>query len=85
MPINGVETVNAVVAAGFDKTLMQVSFDQTQTRLAADNIFVSVRVNEQCLIGQIITSDKTVATSVQPAIGPDKSLCLVGKTRPIDW
>lgn len=83
--VNGVEMVNALSAAGFDRTLMQVSFDETQTSLRADNIFVSVRVNDQCLIGQIVTSDKSVTADVQPAIGPDKTVCLIGQTRPIDW
>lgn len=83
--INGVEMVNALVGGGFDRSMMQVSFDTTQTGLAADNIFVSVRRNDQCLLGQIITSDKTVHVDVQPAIGPEKTVCLIGETRPIDW
>lgn len=83
--VDGVSMVNAVVDAGFDKSLMQVSFDKSQTGLRADNIFVSVRVNDQCLIGQVVTADKTVTTSVQPVVGPEKTICLIGKTRPIDW
>lgn len=83
--INGVNAVNTLANAGFDKAAMQVSFDESRTGLAADNIFVSVRVNADCLIGQIVASDKTVTTSVQPAVGPDKTVCLIGQTRPIDW
>lgn len=85
MSVDGVSVVNTVVAAGFDKSLMQVSYDSSRTGLAADNIFVAVRVNDQCLLGQVVASDKTVATSVQPAVGPEKSICLIGETRPIDW
>lgn len=85
LEINGVNVVNTVAAAGFDKTLMQVTQDESRTGLRADNIFVSVRVADQCLIGQVVTADKTVTTSVQPAIGPDRSLCLIGETRSIDW
>lgn len=85
LEINGVNVVNTVAAAGFDKAMMQVTFDQSRTGLRADNIFVSVRVGEQCLIGQVVTADKTVTTSVQPAVGPDRDLCLIGETRPIDW
>jgi hypothetical protein len=85
MQIDGVSVVNTVAEAGFDKALMQVSYDSSKTGLGADSIFVSVRVNDQCLLGQVVASDKTVATSVQPAVGPDKSICLIGETRPIDW
>lgn len=85
MAINGVNVVNTVVNAGFDKAAMQVSYDESRTGLTADNIFVSVRVNDQCLIGQVVTSDKTVTTAVEPAVGPDKTICLIGETRPIDW
>lgn len=85
LEINGVNVVNTVAAAGFDKAMMQVTFDQSRTGLRADNIFVSVRAGEQCLIGQVVTADKTVTTSVQPAVGPDRDLCLIGETRPIDW
>ena len=85
MQIDGVSVVNTVAEAGFDKALMQVSYDSSKTGLGADSIFVSVRVNDQCLLGQVVTSDKTVATSVQPAVGPYKSICLIGETRPIDW
>lgn len=42
--INGVNLVNALADSGFDKSLMQVSKDTTQTNLRADAIFVSVRV-----------------------------------------
>ena len=83
--VNGVEMINALVAGGFDRGMMQVSFDTSQTGLQADNIFVSVRHNDQCLIGQIVTSDKSVSVDVQPAIGPEKTVCLIGETRPIDW
>lgn len=85
LEINGVNVVNTVAAAGFDKSTMQVTYDTSETGLAADNIFISVRFADSCLLGQIVTGDKTVFTSVQPAIGPDKSICLIGQTRPIDW
>ncbi len=85
MKVNGVEVVNVLAAAGFDKAAMQVSFDKTKTNLTADNIFVSVRVNDQCLLGQVVSEDKSVAVDVQPVVGPNKDICLIGKTRPIDW
>lgn len=85
LEINGVNVVNTVVAAGFDRAAMQVSYDTSATGLPADNIFVSVRFNESCLLGQVVPAEKTVFTSVQPAVGPDKTVCLIGQTRPIDW
>lgn len=85
MEINGVNVVNTVVNAGFEKAALQVSYDSSRTGLAADNIFISVHIADQCLIGQVVTAEKTVTTDVQPAIGPDKSVCLIGETRPIDW
>jgi len=85
MSVDGVSVVNTVAGAGFEKSLMQVSYDSSKTGLVADNIFVSVLVNDQCLLGQVVASDKTVSTSVQPAVGPEKNICLIGETRPIDW
>lgn len=84
-PVEGAPIVNAVTAAGFDRAAMQVSFDRTRTDLVADSIFVSVRMGEACLIGQITTADRGVSAVVEPAIGPERSICLIGQTRPIDW
>lgn len=83
-PIEGQPVVDALATAGFDKAAMQVSFDRSKTNLVADNIFVSVKIGEECLIGQLVTADRTAYAVTEPAIGPDK-VCLVGKTRPIDW
>ena len=84
-PVQGVPVVNALAAAGFDKTKMQVSFDESKTDLVADNIFASVLLGQDCLIGQVIVADRSFVTEVAPAVGPDKNLCLIGATRPIDW
>ena len=85
LPVEGVPIVDAVSAAGFDRSQMQVSFDRSQTNLVADNIFVSVRVGEQCLIGQVVTGTREVAAVVEDAVGPDADICLIGNTRAIDW
>ena len=84
-PIEGRPIVDAIVAAGFDRATMQVSFDRTQTNLVADFIFVSVRIADSCLLGQISTADRSVAAVVETAVGPDGSICIIGKTRPLDW
>ena len=84
-PVQGAPVVDALAAAGFDKTKMQVSFDESKTDLVADNIFVSVLIGQDCLIGQVVVADRSFVTEAAPAVGPDKSLCLIGTTRPIDW
>ncbi|MCW2287591.1 DUF6993 domain-containing protein [Leucobacter luti] len=82
-PVQGAPIVAAVAAAGFDPALMQVSFDETKTNLVADNIFVSVRVNENCLVGQVVTEDRSFVAETAPAIGPNGDICLIGTTAPI--
>jgi len=84
-PVQGVPVVDALVTAGFDKTKMQVSFDESKTSLVADNIFVSVLIGQDCLIGQVVVADRSFVTEAAPAVGPEKNLCLIGTTRPIDW
>lgn len=81
--VRGQPIVDAVVAAGFDPALMQVSFDQTKTNLVADNIFVSVRVDASCLIGQVVSEDRSTFAVVEPAVGPNGDICLIGNTAPI--
>ena len=83
--VAGEPVVNTLAAAGFDKSKMQVSFDESKTNLVADNIFVSVRFGEDCLIGQVIVADRSFAAEVAPAVGPEKDICLIGTTRAIDW
>lgn len=84
-PVNGVNVVDAITAAGFERANMQVSFDHSQTGLVADNIFVSVRIGHQCLIGQVVTDSREAVAVVEPAIGPGSDICLIGNTRSIDW
>jgi hypothetical protein len=84
-PVEGVPVVNALTAAGFDRSKMQVSFDRSKTDLQADNIFVSVLFGTECLIGQIVVADRSFVAEVAPAVGPEQNICLIGVTRPIDW
>ncbi|WP_396451872.1 DUF6993 domain-containing protein [Leucobacter aridicollis] len=84
-PVQGQPIVDALVAGGFDKQTMQVSFDASKTGLAADSIYVAVRTGESCLIGQVSAEDRDATAEVVGAIGPDKNVCLIGQTRPIDW
>lgn len=84
-PVQGVPVVDAVAGAGFDRAAMQVSFDESKTGLPADNIFVSVRIGADCLIGQVVAADRSFAAEAKPAVGPAQDVCLIGATRPIDW
>jgi hypothetical protein len=73
--------IDNLIAAGFDREAMEVTPDRTAVDLAADNIQFSVRIGEECLIGQF--GNTGYVSVVGDALSTGK--CLVGKTRPIDW
>lgn len=84
-PIEGRPVVDALAAAGFDKANMQVTFDHSRTNLVADNLFVSVRFEASCLVGQFVTDTRELFTAVEGALGHEQNICIIGTTRPIDW
>jgi len=73
--------VNSLVTSGFDKTAMQVTADTTPVGQRADSILVSVLIDGQCLIGQII--DAELSTELADVLGTGQ--CLIGRTLSIDW
>ncbi len=78
----GKDLIDNLVAAGFDKSKMEVTPDKTEVfRINADAIEFSVLLGDTCLIGEVS------AQGYRSIIGPpvDTNKCLVGKTRPIDW
>ncbi len=75
--------IDALVAAGFDKSRMQVTRDQTAIGNAADSIQFSVAWDDNCLIGQAGAAFPEPTTVVLPIL--EGGTCLVGDTRPIDW
>jgi len=75
--------IDALVAAGFDKSAMQLTPDQSTVGNPAESIQFSVRWNEQCLIGQVGPSTGAPVAVVVPVLA--EGTCLVGETRPIDW
>lgn len=83
--VQGRPIVDAIVESGFDKEAMSVSFDESKTGYAADSIFVSVRIGEDCLLGQIAAEGRDFSAQAEPAVGPEGGVCLIGETRPIDW
>lgn len=76
--------IDALVAAGFDKSAMQVTEDLTTVGNAAESIQFSVRWGDrQCLVGQVGPSTGEPVTMVMDQLAEGR--CLVGQTRPIDW
>ena len=77
----GQALVDTLVAGGFDKLAVEVTPDKTVSGYVADAIEVSVRIGDQCIVGQKGPNGYT--SVVLPALSTGR--CLVGKTRPIDW
>ena len=80
---DGRAIVDALAAAGFDKSLMQITYDESKTGLAADSFLVSVRYGQDCLIGQVVPASGEIVHVIEPVVGD--GICLLGNTRPIDW
>jgi hypothetical protein len=78
---NGQQLVENLVAAGFSKADMEVTPDTTVGSEAAATIQFSVRANGTCLVGQ--TGAAGYNAVAEPMLGT--GLCLVGKTRAIDF
>ncbi|MGY3263332.1 DUF6993 domain-containing protein [Frigoribacterium sp. 2355] len=77
----GRAAVDALVAAGFDKSTMQVTADTTSIGRDADSVQFSVLWGQDCLIGQV--SGAGYSSQTAPVLGT--GACLVGSTRAIDW
>jgi hypothetical protein len=73
--------IDALVAAGFDKSAMQLTPDKTAIGLQADNIQFSVELDDACLVGQY--GNIGYHSAILPII--EDSGCLIGTTRPINW
>ena len=82
-PPDGRAYVDALVAGGFDKAAMQLSFDRTHVNLEADSVEFSVKFNEECLIGQYGPASGGYHSMVAHVLG--SGTCLLGVTRQIDW
>jgi len=75
------QLVDTLVVAGFDQAVMEVTADVTPLGSRTDSILVAVRLDEQCLIGQVV--DGRAVTDVSDVLGTGE--CLVGRTLSIDW
>jgi hypothetical protein len=76
--------IDALVAAGFEKSAMQVTQDTSTVGNPAESIQFSVLwTGDECLVGQVGPATGRPVTRVLPALGDGR--CLLGDTRPIDW
>ena len=79
----GRDFIDALTAAGFDRSAMQVTADRTTVDLQAGSVQFSVRLGGECLVGQYGPQSGGYHGAVRPVLGNGD--CLVGQTRPIDW
>lgn len=75
--------IDALVAEGFDRGAMQLTPDETSIGLQADSVLFAVRLDEECLVGQVGPAIGDPVVAILPALATGG--CLVGQTRPIDW
>lgn len=73
--------IDTLASAGFDTSTMEVSRDETPMGHRADAVQFSVRVDDECLLGQASPAGYSSVRASVLATGT----CLVGQTRPIDW
>lgn len=81
--VQGRAYIDALVAAGFTKADMEVTYDRTTVDNPADSIQFSVRWQGECLVGQVGPSIVEPTAVVLPEV--PGGTCLIGLTRPIDW
>lgn len=81
--VSGRAYIDALTAAGFDKSSMQVTADQSTIGNAAESIEFAVRIGDECLVGQVGPSIGDPVATVLP--GLSSGGCLIGKTRTINW
>jgi len=77
----GRAVIDNLVSAGFDKSAMEVTVDRTPLGSNVDSVQFSVRLGDECLIGQAGAGGYT--STVAPTLHTGS--CLIGKTRAIDW
>lgn len=75
------DLVNGLRDAGFDANAMQVTADKTPTGLDVDYVIVSVKMGNECLLGQRAVEGYT--SKISPVLSTGE--CLIGQTQAIDW
>jgi hypothetical protein len=79
---SGSAYIDALTAAGFDKSAMQITQDLTTVGRPVESMQFSVRWDTQCLVGQVGPSTGNPVTMVMDQLAEGR--CLVGTTRPIE-
>lgn len=74
----GMDFIDALTAAGFDRAEMQVTADKTTVGLTPGSIQFSVRFHGECLIGQNGAGSDGYHSEVAPLLST--GACLIGKT-----
>jgi hypothetical protein len=77
----GMDFVNGLIAAGFNKADMQVTSDKTSINLQPGSVQFSVKMKDQCLIGQFGQDSGGYQSMVAAPIST--GTCLIGNTVPI--
>ena len=65
----GRDFIDALTAAGFDRSAMQVTADRTTVDLQAGSVQFSVRLGDECLVGQYGPESGGYHGAVRPALG----------------
>ncbi|MEY4458216.1 MAG: hypothetical protein RIS25_809 [Actinomycetota bacterium] len=78
---NDQSMVAALVDAGFEKKAIEITPSTTGTSQPADSIIVSVKMGDNCLIGQRMR-DNSYFSSLEKLLS--SGTCLVGETQPIN-
>ncbi|MGH1523030.1 DUF6993 domain-containing protein [Leifsonia sp. L25] len=79
----GRDFIDALVAAGFAKSDMELTPDTTTIGLKAPSIQFSVQFGASCVIGQYGADSGGYTSLTSPTLATGG--CLIGQTRPIDW
>lgn len=75
--------IDGLTEVGFDKSAMEVTYDESTVGNPAESIQFSVRWGEECIVGQVGPSTGDPVVAVMPGLATGR--CLIGDTRPIDW
>jgi hypothetical protein len=79
-PLRSADVAEALIAAGFARESLEVTADRTPLGLRADVVSFAVRVDDECIVGELRAS--TVSTVVMPGLATGR--CLVGADASID-
>ena len=73
------DIIKHLVSSGFNKTAMQITKDTTPIGRAPEAIEFSVKILDDCLVGQLRAGE--YSSMVAPALSDGS--CLIGETKPL--